>query len=371
MPVPSTIRVPRLTLRTRLTVLYGALFSAACAAVVAIIQLFVPDNFLLHRSSQRGPGGRGARATGFGGPITSYHSVSIQSVIFLAVLLLLSLALGWVIAGRNLRPLRAIIATSRDISARNLHERLALRGPRDEFTELGDTLDGLFGRLEASFESQRRFVASASHELRTPLAAERTLLQVALADPDADTPALRSACQEVLLLGEAQERLIEALLTLASGEGGVEHWEPFDLAEITGKIIADRRAEAARRDIGIDASLSSAPATGDPSLAESLIANLVDNALRHNLPGGQVRIATTIEAGRALVSVSNTGRPVAPGEVDRLFQPFQRLAGERIRHSGGYGLGLAIVRAIAGAHGATLTANPRPGGGLDIEVSFP
>lgn len=371
MPVPSTIRVPRLTLRTRLTVLYGALFSASCVAVIAIIQLFVPNSFLLNRSSQRGPGGGGAAAPGFGGPVTSYHSVSMPSVIFLAVLVLLSLALGWVIAGRNLRPLRAIIATSRDISARNLHERLALRGPRDEFTELGDTLDGLFGRLEASFESQRRFVASASHELRTPLAAERTLLQVALADPDADTQALRSACREALMLGDAQERLIEALLTLASSEGGVEHWEPFDLAEIAGKIIVDRRAEAVRRDIGIEASLRAAPATGDPSLAESLVANLVENALRHNRPGGQIQISTTIDAGRALVSVSNTGGPVAPGDVDRLFQPFQRLDGERIRRGGGYGLGLAIVRAIAAAHGAALTANPRPGGGLDIEVSFP
>jgi signal transduction histidine kinase len=371
MPVSSTIRVPRLTLRTRLTVLYGALFSASCAAVIAVIQLFVPDSFLLNRSSQRGPGSRRAGTAGFGGPVTSYHSVSIQSVIFLAILLLLSLALGWVIAGRNLRPLRAIITTSRDISARNLHERLALSGPRDEFTELGDTLDGLFGRLEASFESQRRFVANASHELRTPLTAERTLLQVALADPDADALALRSTCQEVLMLGEAQERLIEALLTLASSERGVEHFEPFDLAEIAGKVILDRRAEAARRGIIVDASLSAAPATGDPSLAESLVANLVDNALKHNLPGGQVEISTTIAAGRALVSVSNTGRPVEPAEVDRLFQPFQRLDGERIRHSGGYGLGLAIVRAIAGAHGATLTANARAGGGLEIEASFP
>src|SRR6266568_677516 len=181
----------------------------------------------------------------------------------------LSLAVGWLIAGRFLWPLRTITATAQDISASSLDRRVALGHRDDEFSDLGKTLDGLFGRLEASFESQRRFVANASHELRTPLAAERTLIQVTLADPDADARTLRAACEELLVLGEQQERLIEALLTLACGERGVDRWDRFDLAELAGKVIADRAGEAERRGVRVQAALGAAPATGDPSLAES------------------------------------------------------------------------------------------------------
>jgi signal transduction histidine kinase len=351
----------RLTLRMRLTVLYGALFSASIVAVVACAEVLWPNLLRAHGSQQAPPGTIVANVQP--GPTT--HSLSVETAVFLLVVIAGALFLGWVVAGRNLRPLRAIIATSRDISARNLHERLALTGPRDEFTELGETLDGLFGRLEASFESQRRFVANASHELRTPLAAERTLLQVALADPAASVTTLRSACEEALELGDQQERLISALLTLATGEGGVERWEPIDLAEITRQVLAGRKP-----DIQVDATLDAAPTRGDARLLESLVANLVDNALRHNLPGGQVTVSTTAADGRAVLSVANTGPVVPAGDVDRLFQPFQRLTGERLRHDSGHGLGLAIVRAIAGAHNAELTAYARPEGGLNVAVGF-
>jgi signal transduction histidine kinase len=356
----------RLTLRMRLTVLYGALFSASIVAVVATVEVFSPDLLRAHASQQAAPGTSGPPAgTDYQlGPQT--HSISVESVVFLLAVIAGSLFLGWVIAGRNLRPLRAIIATSRDISSRNLHERLALTGPRDEFTELGGTLDELFGRLEASFESQRRFVANASHELRTPLAAERTLLQVTLADPEASAQTLRTACQEVLELGEQQERLISALLTLASGEGGVERWAPIDLAEITALVLASRIGEG----IVVDAQLGAAATTGDTRLVESLVANLIDNAMRHNVPGGRVTVSTWTTEGRAVLSVANTGPVVPASGVDRLFQPFQRLTGERLRHDSGYGLGLAIVRAIADTHNAELTANARPEGGLDIEIGF-
>ena len=165
----------------------------------------------------------------------------IRAVATLAVLVVSSLAVGWLIAGRLLRPLRTITATARDISASNLNRRLSLDGPDDEFTELGETLDGLFGRLEASFESQRHFVANASHELRTPLTAERTLLQVALADPEASAETLRSTCEQLLALGDQQERLIDALLTLASSERGIDRWDPFDLADVARKVILARR----------------------------------------------------------------------------------------------------------------------------------
>jgi signal transduction histidine kinase len=214
-------------------------------------------------------------------------------------------------------------------------------------------------------------VANASHELRTPLAAERTVLQVALADPDASAAALRSACETALKWGDQQERLIESLLTLASSERGVERWEPFDLADIAGKVILDWHPDAERRGIRVDAALAAAPATGDPALAESLLANLVGNAIRHNLDGGRAEISTGIRDGRAVVTVSNTGPLIPPDEVDRLFQPFQRLGAQRTRQPGGHGLGLAIVRAIVSVHGATLTPAARAEGGLDISVSFP
>lgn len=295
--------------------------------------------------------------------------------LLLAAMVVLAVVLGWLVAGRFLRPLRRIVATAREISATNLHRRLGDTGRGREFAELAGTLDDLFARLEAAFESQRRFVANAAHELRTPLTAERTLLQVALADPDATAGTLRAACREVIALGAAQERLINALLTLASGEQGVERREPFDLAAVTRDAVAARRAEADRRGVRIGTALGAAPAVGDPSLVESLVANLVENAVRHNVPGGRVEVATAATGAGGLVRVWNTGPVVPPGEVDRLFQPFQRLGRDRLTRdrsgADGHGLGLAIVRAIAGAHGAALRVTARPDGGLDVEVAFP
>jgi signal transduction histidine kinase len=282
-----------------------------------------------------------------------------------------SLLVGWLVAGRLLRPLRVMTATARDISATNLNRRLGLRGRRDELSELAATLDDLFGRLEASFESQRHFVANAAHELRTPLTAERALLQVALADPQASTASLRSACQDVLVLGEQQEHLIGALLTLASSERGLSRREPFDLAGVAGKVLTGREQEAARRGITVTQELLPAPVSGDAGLGESLVANLVDNALRHNTAGGTVEVRTAMTGGRASISVGNTGPAVPPSEVGRLFQPFQQAGGERISRAGGHGLGLAIVAAIAQAHGAALAPRTRPEGGLDITVTWP
>ena len=369
-----------LSLRMKLALLYAAAFFIAGALLVAIPIFGVRQT--VHVGSQGQPAGQ------VNGGSVDLLGFQLIALIALAVV---SFGLGWLIAGRLLRPLRVITATAREISATNLHRRLSLGRGQDEFRELGETLDALFGRLEASFESQRHFVANASHELRTPLTAERTVLQVALADPQAGSGALRSACEEVLALGQQQERLIDALLTLASGEQGIERPEPFDLAGVTGKVIAGRRAEAERRGLRLTAALAAAPACGDPSLAMSLVANLVDNALRYNTSGGWISVSTSALAGRATVSVRNSGPVIPPGEVSRLFQPFQRLGAERVRQAangaspagevpggrgpgghgpGGHGLGLAIVRAIAGAHGAEVTARARPEGGLDIEVAF-
>jgi len=364
-----------LSLRTKLALLYAAAFFIAGAVLVTV-------GFLGAKQTAR---------VGTSGPPATHVTTGplIPQAIALIVLAMASYGLGWLIAGRLLRPLRVITATAREISATNLHRRLGLSHGQDEFRQLGETLDDLFGRLEASFDSQRHFVANASHELRTPLTAERTVLQVALADPGAGAAALRSACEEVLALGQYQERLIDGLLTLASGERGVERPEPFDLADVTGKVVADRQAEAGRRGLRLRLSLGAAPASGDPSLTGSLVANLVDNALRHNVPGGWITVSTSAAAGQATVAVANSGPVIPPGEVGRLFQPFQRLGAERVSRSangrrggggdgndggaggdGGHGLGLAIVGAIADAHGAGITARAQPDGGLAIDVAF-
>jgi signal transduction histidine kinase len=370
-------RLATRTMRVRLAMLYAALFCVSAVALGAVAEIFKP-NFLVGtgcKAAPHQPGhpvpGCGSASQSFFGTIAHDASQNPSGVAMIGVMVVLAVGAGWLLAGRVVRPLRAITASARAISATNLHQRLALRGPGDEFTELGQTLDDLFARLEASFEAQRRFVANASHELRTPLAAGRTLLQVALADPDASPRTLRSTCEELLSLGERQERLIGGLLTLASSERGIERWEPFDLAEVTTNVILSHQHEAERRGIRVQTALRAAPATGDPNMAESLIANLVDNALRHNQPGGRVEICTGITGGRATLSVSNTGLPIPPDEVNRLFQPFRRLGSDRTGNAGGHGLGLAIARAITAAHHATLTATARPEGGLDIEVSFP
>jgi signal transduction histidine kinase len=346
----------RLTLRMQLTLLYAVPFLVTGAALLAIPSLAL---------SQTEPAGA-PPGTGDPHATTVHRQLLAASAIGLAIMVVIAVVLGWLIAGRFLRPLRTITAAARDISARNLHRRLGLPG-RDEFAQLADTLDDLFARLEASFASQRHFVANASHELRTPLTAERTLLQVALADPDATTAALRSTCQQLLILGQRQERLIEALLTLASSERGIERRQPLDLADVAGRVVADRP----QPDIRVETALAPAPTAGDPNLLESLVTNLVDNALRHNVPGGRVHVGTTVDAGRASLTVTNTGPTIPADQLDRLFQPFQRLGEARLHHTDGHGLGLAIVQAITTAHHAALTAYPNPAGGLTITVTFP
>lgn len=361
MPRPAY----RSRLRRRLALFYAALFFASGTAVLIIPLLSIKN--VEHVSHAGAAGGVTAVAQ---------HDTDIRSLIYsslfgLLVMAVLSVVFGWLLAGRLLRPLRTITATARDISASNLSRRLSVGGRDDEFAELGETLNDLFARLEAAFDSQRHFVANASHELRTPLTAERALLQVALADPDAPAAELRAAIAQAIAVGQQQEQLIDALLTLASSERGIGQPQPFDLAAVAGPVIKARTGAVQRGQIQLTAALDAAPAVGDPSLAESLVSNLVDNAIRHNVAGGQVEIRTAQAAGQAIISVRNTGPVIPPGEVDRLFQPFQRLGNGRASRASGHGLGLAIVQAIVHAHQATLTARPRPGGGLDITVTFP
>jgi signal transduction histidine kinase len=406
--VAASPRLPRRTVRLRLTLLYGGLFLLCGAALLAVTYVLVDhatagyvfngQNGSVGFSRPHGgstPSGQADQPTvqvsGGGGLSPSQllaqarkleaqavhqhaaelHQLLIQSGIALAVMAAVSLVLGWFVAGRVLRRLRTITLAAREISATSLQERLALRGPDDELKELGDTFDELLARLEASFNAQRQFVANASHELRTPLARQRVISQVALADPDATAETLRAAHERVLVSGAQQERIIEALLTLARGQAGLGAREPFDLAAVAGQVLRARRPEAAVRGLDLHEALSAAPASGDPRLAERLVANLVDNALNHNVANGHADVVTETRNGQAVVTVVNSGPVVPPAEVGRLLRPFQRHGADRTVHGKGLGLGLSIVQAIATAHGASLAIDPRPGGGLRAEVTFP
>ncbi|GAA1295714.1 HAMP domain-containing sensor histidine kinase [Saccharothrix xinjiangensis] len=374
-------RLPRRTVRLRLTLLYGALFLLCGAGALAVTYVLVRHSVAPEGDVTllRAPGDRGLP----GGPALPFdvgaeqvvaraeaalaeqrrdvlRQLVVQSGTALAMLVVLVLALSWWVAGRVLRRLSTITATAREISATNLHRRLALAGPDDELKELGDTFDELLGRLEASFEAQRRFVANASHELRTPLARQRAIGQVALDDPDATVASLRAAHERVLAAGEQQERLIEAMLTLVRGHAGIDVRHPFDLGEVVTGVVEARRTP----DVALRTAIGPCPVSGHRALAERLVVNLVDNAIRHNAPGGWVEV----RCGSGALTVANTGPVVPADEVGRIFQPFQRLGRARTGH--GLGLGLSIVRAIATAHGARVTAAPREGGGLVVEVVF-
>jgi signal transduction histidine kinase len=407
-------RLPRRTVRLRLTVLYGCLFLVLGIGLVATTYFLVrrsTDTAYVYQSkdgksgavlAHDGSGSKRGTATlrtmqTPNAPTLSgvdfspqqmeaqskelerlarkqhndmLHQLLTQSGIALGVTTVVSMALGWVMAGRALRPLRTITSAARNISATNLHERLALDGPDDELKELGETFDDLLERLDQAFAAQRRFVANASHELRTPLARQRTVAQVALADPRASVESLRAAHERVLAAGEQQERLIESLLTLTRGQAGLDRREAFDLAAVTSDVVQARESEATRRGLHVDTSLAPGPTSGNARLVERLIVNLVDNALHHNVPGGRVGVTTAQRDGRCVLSVTNDGPVVPPGDVDRLFRPFQRLEPERTNHREGLGLGLSIVEAIAGAHRATVEARARPAGGLEVEISF-
>ena len=358
-------QLARRSLQTRLALAYAAGIYAAGVFVLVLVD--VPLASVQSTRPKGDPSSSVSTGTGHG--ISLPHLLA-GSAVALVTLIPVALALGWFVAGRFLNPLRAITATAKNISAGDLHRRLDLGEPTDELTELGHTLDDLFARLQASFDAQRHFVANASHELRTPLAGLRTLLEVALADPDAEADTLRSTCQEALALGGHQERLVKALLVLATSERGISRWDTLDLARVVEGVLASRRDRAAERDIDLTEHLMPAVTAGDPRLIESLIANLIDNAIRHNHPDGHVEIITRTSGTQVTLTVTNSGPVIPDDQIQRLFQPFQRLAPDRNGRRDGYGLGLAIVNAVTQAHHATLTAGARPEGGLSITVRF-
>jgi signal transduction histidine kinase len=314
------------SVRWRLTVVYSGLFLLSGAALLVITYLLVAGGFPVIQLRDT-PDGNGivricaqpdgpvatdgdftACAEKARALLTTQQDETVRQLILrsgaaLAIMTVVSVGLGWVLAGRVIRPLRTITAAARNISAGDLHQRIAMTGPQDETKELGDTFDGLLSRLEAAFDAQRQFVANASHELRTPLARQRTLLEVALADPTPTTTGLQTVCRRVLAAGEQQERLIEALLTLARSERGLDRRETLDLRAIAGSVVKARLAEAEARSVSVNTDLAPAPVLGDVRLAERMVANLVDNAIRHNVPGGTVTITTG--AGTATVTPSS------------------------------------------------------------------
>jgi signal transduction histidine kinase len=391
----SWLRLPRRTARLRLTLLYTGMFLGLGTALIVAIYLLSSTSEAIDATAVAYPGPNGTTVLEGPAPpgsaqdlgrrvlkgivasgVSQQHSADQRRLLgtswaLLVLTAIVSALLGWFASGRVLRPLRQMTDTARTISAGNLSRRLALAGPDDEFKRLGDTLDDLLARLEASFEAQRRFVANASHELRTPLTVERTLLQVALADPNASEASLRATCEEILACGEDHERLLESLLTLASSERGLIHREPLDLSRLAHDVLQTPRPVVQRDGLALSATLEPAPVTGDPALIERLVANLVDNAVRYNQPGGRVEVRTSAVNGHALLAVANTGPVVRQEETARMFEPFQRLGGGRAaRADGHHGLGLSIVRAIAVAHGAGVAARAQAAGGLEVTVTF-
>lgn len=369
-------RPPRRTAQLRLALLYGCVFVACGAGLLGLTYLLTArsSGFSVRLPGPPGhipfPPGKFATILGQSQHAADLHSLLLMSGVALGLMATVAVLLGWLIAGPVLRPLRTITSAARNISATNLNRRLALAGPDDELKELGDTLDALLERLEVAFESQRQFVANASHELRTPLARLKTLLQVALSDPDATVASLRHAHERALVSEQQLEELIDSLIALARGEQAVQRGEPVDLAEVTRALLQARTHEIERRQLRGDTELDPAWTDGDRQLLERLVANLLDNAIAHNTPGGWLSVTTSTREGRVILSVLNTGPVIPPDDLDRLQQPFQRLSAERTNRGEGHGLGLSIIAAITTSHGGALHLDARREGGLHAQVEL-
>ena len=394
---------PRLTVRARLTLLYTGLFAACGAVIVAVSYILmarlptsgqeqqptrvlvggrlrngtdVPDSILAQCQAQQNPGYPDKPALSQCVSLLEQQGAQHQqtltlshllqySLITLAVVLALAAVFGWIFAGRVLRPVQQITMAARAASEHNLSARVALRGPRDELRELAQTFDDMLGRLQAAFESQQRFMANASHELRTPLAVMRTTIDVVLGNPDSTPDDLRGMAVDNRAAVDHAEHLIGALLLLARNERGLTIREDVDLAT-TAEDVLDF---ADVGDCRVHATLEPAAISGDPVLSMRLVANLVDNAARYNVPGGDIWITTRGTADGSQLTVANTGPVIGASEAGRIFQPFERLS-DRTSHDG-FGLGLAIVASIAAVHGGTAAALPRPDGGLCVTVTIP
>ncbi|MCW3001136.1 MAG: hypothetical protein JWQ20_434 [Conexibacter sp.] len=380
-------RLVRPTVRLRLAALYSVAFLIGGGLLLGFSYLVVRDSLLsngpaarqavIHRLGPAAAADRDDRArdriidqTRRELRLAALDRLQDAYILALAVAAVLSATLGWLLAGRALRPLSEITATARRVSQENLHERIALTGPDDELKELADTFDTMLARLDAAFESQRSFIASASHELRTPLSIIRTEVDVALQSRDVGQEKLLAMAEVVRRASQRSERLLDALLTLARSDRGDLHRAPIDLAELARTALAEVADEALKRDLRVDAELATAPTVGDGALLERLVANLVQNAVRHNLPGGWVAVSTEAHDGRAVVVVANGGPAIEPAELNSLTTPFRRRGVQRTGGASGSGLGLSIVDSVARAHDGNLRL-AAPGEGLIATVDLP
>ena len=374
----------RRTVRLRLTILYGGLFLVSGAGLLAITYALVsaaPPVPIGTRLLARVDGQSSNQSLHIKGillgPIeTEQHAAELQQLlersgIALIIMAAVSILLGWIVAGRVLRPLKSMILATRSISADNLHERLALSGPPDELKDLADTIDGLLARLEEAFDAQRSFAANASHELRTPLTLTRAVVQMRLRDPNATIDEFRATSEEVLTAATQQERVIEALLTLAQGQRGLDRREPVDLGAIAADAAADMEQAASQRHVRIQVNSQPALILGDTDLIDRLVTNLLENAIRYNNERGEVRIWVHQDGANPLLRITNTGPRIPASDIPRLLQPFQRADAIRADDATkGVGLGLSIVVAVARAHGAVVDVFAQPDGGLAVTVSF-
>jgi len=386
------MRWPAPTIRLRLTVLYGVVFLITGAVLLTLGYLLVRHNLDARGNFRQELAKLGieppATAPFFGRPLgfapgspeadlaaavraqlrgAALHRLLIEYLLALGVMTMISVAAGWLLAGRALEPLRKITGTARRVSGENLGERIDLSGPADELKELADTFDGMLARLDTAFASQRHFVANASHELRTPLAIMRTELDVALADPDAGEHDLRRTGEAVRETIDQCERLLESLLMLARSEAAAGRGEPVDLAALAADCITDLHARAHELDLRVRDHLEPAWTRGEPALLERMIANLLDNAIRYNVHGGFVDVHARQQGPVAMVSVINGGPVIATADAQALTEPFRRLD----RGRSGFGLGLSIVRSVVEAHHGTLSVAARPEGGLEVRIELP
>ncbi|KAB2373109.1 HAMP domain-containing protein [Actinomadura montaniterrae] len=357
-----------MSVRLRLTLLYGLLFFMAGALLLFVMSVLMAN--ILGNVKVIGLGITDAEAAELQHQFVEQTMKQLvgRSLMALAGVGVITLVLGWFVADRALSPLQRVTTTARRLSESTLHERIALEGPDDEIKELADTFDAMLERLGQAFDSQRRFVANASHELRTPLAINRTLLEVALGDPEASDD-LRTVGRTLLATNARHERLIEGLLLLARSERELTTRNPVDLAEVAATVLEHSARREHDNDVAVHRELTSGTALGDPVLLEHLVSNLVENAVKHNdAEGGELWIRTGMLDGYATVQVENTGPVVPAYEVERLFEPFRRLNADRVESAKGAGLGLSIVRSVVLAHRGAVYAVPRPGGGLIVTV---
>ncbi|MCZ0981587.1 HAMP domain-containing sensor histidine kinase [Streptomyces diastatochromogenes] len=384
----------RPTIRIRLTLLYGGMFLIAGVLLLSIIYLFTAQA-LSDSTSQLPfkvvngtvqPTTSGCRLpespTGdqLNDAVTlclrhqsdiALHDLLRRSLFALLGLSIIAFAFGYAMAGRVLSPLGRITRTARQVAGSDLSRRIELDGPDDELKELADTFDEMLDRLERAFTAQQRFVANASHELRTPLAINRTLLEVHLSDPGAPVE-LHQLGKTLLATNERSEQLVEGLLLLARSDNQIIERKPVDLAEVAERGVDQVHAEAVAKGVEIRGERAPAVVQGNGVLLERIALNLLQNAVRYNVPeGGWVEVTTEVKDGQAVLVVSNTGPVVPAYEIDNLFEPFRRLRQERTGSDKGVGLGLSIVRSVARAHGGRIIAEPREGGGLVMRVTLP